>query len=149
VPQVEVWGFSKALRTLGEAAHVALSADHPRACVLADVYHLYKGGSGFHGVKLLSKEALHVVHMNDYPADPPRERINDAHRVYPGDGIAPLGQLFRDLDAIGFRGMLSIELFNKRYYQDDPFAVLQTGFNKLRTVVRESLSAKRPGRPGT
>jgi sugar phosphate isomerase/epimerase len=148
VPQVEVWGFSKTLQTLGQAAHVAVSADHPRACVLADVYHLYKGGSGFHGLKLLSKHALHVVHMNDYPADPPREKITDADRVYPGDGVAPLGQLFRDLDAIGFRGMLSIELFNKAYYREDALTVLRVSLDKLRAAVRRGLAEGRSERPG-
>ena len=83
VPQVEVWGFSKTLATLGEAAMVAISADHPNACILADVYHMYKGGSGFHGLKLLGKDAMKVIHMNDYPAKPEREKITDADRVYP------------------------------------------------------------------
>src|SRR5207249_3747345 len=75
VPQVEVWGFSRTLGTLGEASMVAIGADHPSACILADVYHLYKGGSGFHGLKLLGKDAMHVLHVNDYPAEPPRSTI--------------------------------------------------------------------------
>jgi sugar phosphate isomerase/epimerase len=79
--------------------------------------------------------------MNDYPADPPRDRITDADRVYPGDGIAPLKTLFRDLNAIGFRGTLSIELFNRSYWAQDAMTVLQTALGKLRTQVRNSLSA--------
>lgn len=139
VPQAEVWGFSKTLGTLGEAAHVAIAADHPKACILADVYHMYKGGSGFHGIRLLGKDAMHVIHMNDYPADPPRDKITDADRIYPGDGIAPLGLMFRDLRAIGFRGMLSIELFNRAYWKEDALSVLQTSLAKLRAVVKTSL----------
>jgi sugar phosphate isomerase/epimerase len=138
-PQVEVWGFSRTLGTLGEAAHVAISADHPKACILPDVYHLYKGGSGFHGLKLLGKDAIHVIHLNDYPADPPRDKITDADRVYPGDGVAPLRQVFRDLRAIGFHGMLSVELFNKSYWSQDAETVLKTAIGKLRSVVRRSL----------
>src|SRR6478735_4827222 len=38
-PQVEVWGFSRSLSRLGEAALIAMEANHPRACILADVYH--------------------------------------------------------------------------------------------------------------
>jgi 2-keto-myo-inositol isomerase len=144
VPQVEVWGFSKTLGRLGEAAHVAIGADHPRACILADVYHLYKGGSGFHGIKLLGKDAIHVFHVNDYPEKPPRESITDADRVYPGDGVAPLKTLFQDLRAIGFQGMLSIELFNRAYWKQDAATVLKTAIEKLRTVLRASLD----GTPG-
>ncbi len=97
VPQVEVWGGSKTLSRLGEAAQVAIEAHHPKACILADVYHLYRGGSGFDGVTLLGRESIHVFHFNDYPADPPREKATDADRVYPGDGVAPLKQLLRNL----------------------------------------------------
>ena len=69
---------------------VAIESGHPKACVLPDVYHLYKGGSDFAGLKLLNAAAVHVFHMNDYPANPPRSAINDSDRVYPGDGVAPL-----------------------------------------------------------
>lgn len=142
VPQVEVWGFSKTLGTLGEAAMVAIASDHPKACVLADVYHLYKGGSGFNGLKLLGKDAMKVFHVNDYPADPNREKINDSDRVYPGDGVAPLGQIFRDLNAVGFRGYLSVELFNRAYWNEDASNVLNTALGKLRSQVRSALAEK-------
>lgn len=139
VPQVEVWGFSRTLSRLGEAALVAIESGHKDASILADVYHLYKGGSGFTGVNLLAGSAMHVLHMNDYPADPPRETITDAQRIYPGDGIAPLKTLLRDLRRIGFRGTLSLELFNREYWKRDALAVARTGLEKMRAVVTGSL----------
>lgn len=139
VPQVEVWGFSKTLGRLSEAALVAIESDHKDACILADVYHLYKGGSGFRGVELLNGSALHVLHMNDYPSEPPRAVITDAHRVYPGDGVAPLKTFLRDLHRIGFRGVLSLELFNREYWKRDALAVARTGLEKMKAVVASSL----------
>jgi sugar phosphate isomerase/epimerase len=138
-PQLEVWGFSRTLGRLGECAFVATEANHPQACLLADVYHLHKGGSGFGGVRLFSPAALQVFHMNDYPARPARADITDAHRVYPGDGVAPLRELLRDLHRAGFRGVLSLELFNREYWKQDPLAVARTGLEKMRAVVRASL----------
>ena len=35
---------------IGEAAQVAIGSDHPKACILPDIYHLYNGGSGFNGL---------------------------------------------------------------------------------------------------
>ena len=58
IPQVEVWGFSKTLSRLGEAAMVAVESGRPQACVLADVYHLHKGGSGFQTLALLGASAM-------------------------------------------------------------------------------------------
>jgi 2-keto-myo-inositol isomerase len=135
VPQVEVWGFSRTLARLGETALVAIESNHPKACILPDVYHLHKGGSAFGGLKLLDGAAIHVFHMNDYPADPPREMLTDAHRVYPGDGAAPLEAALRDLYASGFRGVLSLELFNRDYWQQDPLQVARTGLEKMRAAV--------------
>ncbi len=140
VPQLELWGFSKTLSRLSEAAYVAIESGHAQACILPDVYHLYKGGSDFSGLKLLSGSAIHVFHMNDYPSTPARAEITDAQRVFPGDGVAPLVEIFRDLRAIGFRGMLSLELFNRDYWQQDAFAVAQKGLVKMRDLVKRSAS---------
>ena len=71
VPQVEVWGPSATLSRLGEAVFVAVESGHPKACVLPDVYHVYKGGSDIAGLGLVRGQAIHAFHMNDYPADPP------------------------------------------------------------------------------
>ncbi len=142
VPMVEVWGFSRALSRLGECAFVAVESGHSQACILADVYHLHKGGSGFGGVRLLSAAALQVFHMNDYPAKPPRAEITDADRVYPGDGVAPLPALIRDLQGLGFRGVLSLELFNRTYWKQDALAVARTGLEKMRAVVRAGLGGR-------
>lgn len=135
VPQLELWGFSKVLSHLGEVAMVAVEADHSQACLLLDVYHVYKGGSGFGGLKMLNGRAIHVLHMNDYPADPPRDRIGDGDRVYPGEGVAPLQTIFTDLRAIGFGGTLSLELFNRQYWQQNPLEVARRGLESMRQVV--------------
>jgi sugar phosphate isomerase/epimerase len=140
VPQVEVWGFSRSLSRLGECALLAIESGHSQACVLADVYHLHKGGSGFTGLKLLSGAAMQVFHMNDYPATPGRAEITDAHRVYPGDGVAPLPAMLRDLRRSGFQGVLSLELFNREYWKQDALEVARTGLEKMRAVVRASLA---------
>lgn len=134
-PQLEIWGGSKTLSRASEAAFVAIESGHPNACLLLDVYHLYKGGTNFRSLTLLNGTRLHVFHVNDYPADPPRETITDAHRVYPGDGVAPLKEVFRDLRSIGFRGVLSIELFNRAYWQQDAALVARTALEKMRAAT--------------
>jgi len=140
VPQLEIWGFSQSIQRLGEAMQVAIESGHPKACVLADVYHLYKGGSSVTGLGLINGSALHVLHFNDYPDKPARNDITDAYRVYPGDGVAPLKELLRTLRRIGFRGMLSLELFNRDYWKQDAQVVARTGLEKMKLVVRNSLS---------
>jgi sugar phosphate isomerase/epimerase len=139
VPQVEVWGSSKNLHRLGQSMFVVLESGHPKACLLPDVYHIYKGGSDFHGLKMLSARTVQVFHLNDYPADPPRETIGDRDRVMPGDGIAPLTQILRDLRDNGSRAVLSLELFNPVYWEKDPLEVAKLGLAKMKAAVAEAL----------
>jgi 2-keto-myo-inositol isomerase len=140
VPELELWGFSKTLGRLGEVAYVVVECGHPQACLLPDVFHVYKGGSDFNGFRLLSGRSMFSFHMNDYPAEPPRETISDADRVYPGDGVAPLGPLLQGLAGNGYQGVLSLELFNHRYWMQDPREVARTGLAKMRQVVQAALS---------
>ncbi len=130
-PLVEVWGFSRTLSRLGEAAFVAIESGHPDAGILADVYHLYKGGSPPEGLSLLRGDKMPLFHVNDYPAIAP-ETITDADRVYPGDGVAPLHQVFSALQKGGFSGFVSLELFNPTYWAGDPLEVAQIGARKLK-----------------
>jgi len=142
VPQIELWGSSKNLHRLGQCMFVVIESGHPKACLIPDVYHIYKGGSDFTGLKQLSAHAIQVFHLNDYPADPPRDRIGDRDRVMPGDGIAPLTQIIRDLKTNGSRAVLSLELFNPNYWKQDPLAVAKTGIAKMKAAVNKTLGIR-------
>lgn len=133
-PIVEMWGHSRTLKRLGEAVLVAAECGSPEGCVLPDVYHLYKGGSDFAGLQLLGPRAIGIFHVNDYPKID-REKIADADRVYPGDGIAPLGPLFRTLREMNYTGYVSLELFNREYWKQDPNQVAKTGLEKMKALV--------------
>ncbi len=138
-PILELWGFSKNLSRLGEVAFVAIESQQPSAAMLLDIYHLHKGGSEFSGLRLINGAALPLLHVNDYPASPPREQITDAQRVYPGDGVAPFGEIYTSLRDTGFRGYLSLELFNRDYWKQSPAKVARIGLEKTRETVRRAL----------
>lgn len=140
VPELEFWGFSVNLQRLGQAAFVIIEAGHPKACVLADVFQLFKGGSGFLGLRLLSAQAIQVVHCNDYPGNLPRETAADRDRVYPGDGVAPLKQILADLNRINPNTVLSLELFNSTYWKQDALEVARTGLAKMKQAVGQALA---------
>ena len=133
-PIVEIWGFSKTLRRLGEALCVAAECGDGRGSILPDVYHLYKGGSDFAGLGLLSASAVGIFHVNDYPKIA-RDKIVDADRVYPGDGIAPLKEVFTALQKSGYAGYVSLELFNRDYWKQNPHEVAKTGLAKTKAVA--------------
>ncbi|MFT3949186.1 MAG: sugar phosphate isomerase/epimerase [Agriterribacter sp.] len=140
MPQLEFWGASGTLYNLGQALAIAAAANDPDARILPDVYHLFRGGSGFNGLKLVNGNAIEIIHINDYPASKPVNEQTDADRVYPGDGAAPLKQVLTDLKAIGGTKVLSLELFNRTYWQQDALLVARTGLEKVKKVVGEVLA---------
>ena len=133
-PLVEVWGHSASLGRLGETVLAAMECGADGGAVLPDVYHLYKGGSPFAGLKLLSAAAIGIIHVNDYPKIE-RGKITDQDRVYPGDGVAPLKEVFATLKGIGYAGYLSLELFNATYWKLDPNDVAKTGLQKMKDAA--------------
>ena len=137
-PMAEVWGFSKNLSRLAETVSVIVEAGHPAACLLPDFYHLYRGGSSFEGLNLLSKSAIHVFHINDYPA---RERttLDDSDRVYPGDGDCPIVPILKGLRANGVSCALSLELFNKDLWAKDALEVCTTGATKVKALIAKAM----------
>jgi len=139
-PMLEIWGPSNTLSRIGQALFAAAESGHAEASVLLDVYHIYKGGSDFSGLKFLGPDAMHVFHVNDYPADPPRETINDSDRIFPGDGVAPLKRIFTALKKGGFHGWLSLELFNRDYYKRPAPEVAKEGLTKMQAAVRKAFA---------
>ena len=137
MPQLEFWGSSPVLWHLGQVLMIAAVADDPGVKILPDVYHLFRGGSGFHALKMLNGELIEVFHLNDYPTSKPREEQGDADRVYPGDGGAPWHQILTDLKNMGGEKVLSLELFNRSYWEKDPLEVAQTGLLKMKSIIGE------------
>ncbi|MBN1673398.1 MAG: sugar phosphate isomerase/epimerase [Kiritimatiellae bacterium] len=134
-PVLEFWGHSQILHSMQEALEILAQIAEPGACLLADVFHMAKGGSGFDVLSRLNGATLGLFHINDYPASPDVTQLTDKERVYPGDGVAPWRQIAGALQAIGYRGMLSLELFNKNYQTQGAETVARTGLTKMQAAL--------------
>ncbi|HRI88539.1 MAG TPA: sugar phosphate isomerase/epimerase [Candidatus Hydrogenedentes bacterium] len=128
---MEFIGFLKGLNRLGEACCIAIDSDEPSATVLPDTFHLFRGGSGFNGIRHLQPELISDFHWNDVPATPGQFELRDRDRVMPGDGILPLTQCLKDLYAIGYTGPLSLEIFNEEYWKLEPKETARIGLEKM------------------
>lgn len=134
MPQLEIWG-SSVFAHIGQAMMAIAVSNDSDARILPDVYHLFRGNSGFESLKMIDGNVIEVFHMNDYPGDIPRAQMEDKDRVYPGDGVAPLKQIVADLKAMDGTKILSLELFNRLYWKQDPLTVAKTGLRKMQALV--------------
>ncbi|MFI5380942.1 MAG: sugar phosphate isomerase/epimerase family protein [Tepidisphaerales bacterium] len=140
VPLLEVWGFSKTLTRLSDATYVAMESRHPKAAVLPDVFHLYRGESAIEGLAVLSRAACPIIHMNDYPTGIEPARIKDENRIYPGDGVAPLKQILKYMVAVGTPIVLSLEIFNREYWKLDALDCAKRGLDKMKAAATAAIA---------
>ena len=137
-PHLEFWGASANLHNLAQSLYVAAAANHPGARILADVYHMYRGGTGTEALNLIAPGVIEIFHFNDYPESIAREKLTDGDRVYPGDGVAPIINITREMIRKGSPVVLSLELFNKTYWEKDALEVARLGLMKMQEIVAES-----------
>jgi sugar phosphate isomerase/epimerase len=109
--------------SLPTALKLVRDANHPNVRVMMDTYHFWGGVSKFEDLELLRDGELHHLHFEDVPADPPREIQGQPHRVFPGEGIAPLRRIVEVLKRKKYAGPASLEMFNPEIQAMDPYQV--------------------------
>ena len=136
IPALEFVGFVKGVNRLGFASGIAIDANDPDACIIADTFHLWRGGSGFNGVRHLQGKFIADFHWNDVGPEADPNTGGDKDRIYPGDGILPLVDVLKQLAEIKYTGPLSLELFNETHWKMDPAEVAATGLAKMKANVQ-------------
>lgn len=134
-PSMEFLGFVEGVHTLDSARAIAEGSGDPSATIVADVFHLMRGGGSIDDLLTMPRERMANFHINDLPAVPPPTEQCDGDRVMLGEGIADLPRVIANLRAIGYRGPVSLELFNEGLWAIDPTAVCRIGLERMRELV--------------
>lgn len=130
-PILEFWGKAAKLSTLKEAQLILAKANR-ESKVLIDPFHMHLGGSSLFEIKRMHANEIGVVHVNDYPDNPSREKLEDRHRVFPGEGISPTKEMANILAQIEYKGFLSLELFIEDYQGKSALEVARYGLETMK-----------------
>ncbi|GIW94779.1 MAG: xylose isomerase [Pirellulaceae bacterium] len=137
-PIMEFLGFVQDLNSIDKVLLVLEQCGSPDAVTVVDPFHIARGGDCVESLRNLRASQIAISHFNDIPASPPADKLDDADRVYPGDGVFDLRQYVRLLYEIGYRGFLSLELFRRELWEQPPGDVARTGLAKMQTVVESA-----------
>lgn len=107
------------VQTLREADEIVKRVARPGVGLVIDSFHFYAGGSNLSSIEELDPERLFIFHIND-AEDRPREQLEDSHRLLPGLGILPLGEIIAALRRIGYDRVTSVEIFRPEYWEQNP-----------------------------
>jgi sugar phosphate isomerase/epimerase len=135
LPSMEFLGFVDGVKNVSSAWAIASGTGDPRATVVADVFHMIRGGGSVDDLLTIPGDRLANFHINDLPARPDPLTQKDEDRVMVGDGIADLRRVIENLRAIKYHGPLSLELFNRRLWEEEPKAVVERGLERIRALV--------------
>lgn len=134
-PSMEFLGFVKGIKNVDSAVTIVRNSSDPSAPIVADVFHMIRGGGSIDDLLKLRGEQLSCFHINDVPAKPDPLTQKDGDRVMVGDGMADLPRVIANLRTIGYNGPLSLELFNETLWQGDPYDVVKSGLDRIRALV--------------
>ncbi len=135
LPSMEFLGFVDGIKDVASAWAIASGSGDPRATVVADVFHMIRGGGQVNDLLRIPGDRLANFHINDVPAQPDPLTQKDEDRVMVGEGIADLPRVIANLRTIGYRGPLSLELFNRELWSQDPATVIARGLERIRGLV--------------
>ncbi len=102
--------------------------------LVIDSFHFYAGGSTVDMIDALDPERLFIFHIND-AEDLPRDKLQDSHRLLPGDGILPLKQMLLAFKRIGYDRVASVEIFRPEYWERDPFELARDAKEALEKLL--------------
>lgn len=134
-PVLEMWGASPNLKKISQVLYVVAESGHKDASALLDIFHIYKGGSSFDSLPFVGRGAIDIFHVNDYPSGIVPAKISEPDRIYTGDGVAPIRQALQAIKNPDKPVIISLEVFNESYYQQDALLVAQTGLAKMKAIA--------------
>lgn len=125
------------VQTLELAHEIVSECARPNVGLVIDSFHFYAGGSSLDAINALDPEMLYIFHINDAEAKP-REELQDSHRLLPGLGILPLGQIVSALRHIGYERVASVEIFRPEYWERDPFELAREAHLHASNIIGNS-----------
>ncbi len=134
-PTFEYISFCESVSQLSQAWRIVRESDRDDATLVVDAFHTYNSGSTLEDLKAIPAEKISHYHIDDASPDIPLTQQTDPDRVMPGEGIIDLAAEIEVLKQIGYTGAISLELFNRQLWSQDPREVLAVGIRRLRELV--------------
>ena len=125
---------------------IVRAADRDNLGIVLDSFHICVRGNPIEPIAALPAEKIALVQVADAPAlimDP--LSLSRHYRCYPGQGDYPIVDYLDAVTRAGYRGPLSLEIFNDQFRGASAAAIAIDGMRSLR-AAGEALAAKRAAR---
>ncbi|UYZ14791.1 sugar phosphate isomerase/epimerase [Brevibacillus sp. WF146] len=124
------------VNTFDQAYDIVKEVNRDNVGIVLDCFHFHAMNSRIQDLQNADPTKLFVVHIDDCE-DLPVGALRDHHRVWPGEGAIDLESILSTLREIGYRDMVSIELFRPEYWEWDVERTIQVAKETTENIVRK------------
>jgi len=136
----EPLGFpNNSVRTIEQAMEIFDAAEQdnlPQSGLIIDTFHFFLAGQTAEDLQKIPIDRLWLVHFDDC-VEKPLEELQDADRVWPGEGFFDLTGIMNALEVMHYDGFISLELFNPSYWKQEPSSTAEAAFQSLQKYVAQ------------
>lgn len=112
----EALAWGRHINDYRDAWEVVRRADHPAVGFVLDSFHILARRTDLSTIRSVPRDRIFLVQMADGPKlEMDYLSWSRHHRCFPGQGELAIADFMHALDATGFDGLLSLEIFNDRF----------------------------------
>jgi 4-hydroxyphenylpyruvate dioxygenase len=144
----EALAWGRNINTWRHAWDVVKIADHPALGLIVDSFHSLALGDDLSELTIVPTEKIFFAQLADAPKMSMDVLSWSRHfRNFPGQGQLPVVGFVRDLLAAGYRGPLSLEIFNNEFRSAPARLMARDGLRSLLLVEAEAGATALPAPP--
>lgn len=129
----EALAWGRHMRDWHKAWQLVQRVNHPHLGLILDSFHFFARGASVESLKELSGEKIFLVQLSDAPnllMDP--LALSHHYRAMPGQGDWPIEDFMKLVLSKGYRGAVSLEIFNDWFRSAPPEQVAQDAMRSLK-----------------
>ena len=147
----EALAWGRHINDYRDAWEVVRRADHPSIGLVLDTFHILVRGTDLRPIRAVPKDRIFLVQVADAPLlDMDYLSWSRHYRCFPGQGDLAIQPFMAALQATGFDGLLSLEIFSDRFRAGSARRVATDGQRSLLFMLdelRATTGVEVPGAP--
>src|SRR4051812_28313785 len=147
----EALAWGRHVNDYRDAWEVVRRADHPAVGLVLDTFHVLVRGTDLKPIRSIPKDRIFLVQVADAPRlDMDYLSWSRHYRCFPGQGDLAIGDFMEALQATGFDGLVSLEIFSDRFRAGSARSVAIDGQRSLLFMLdrlRKTTGIDVPGVP--